>query len=96
MSSSTEVEESIISGFLSTKSEVSISQHCRTDFHGQSLNAGVKLRLFEGFNPIGAFTAEVSFYVQVQMLSSIVEHSCTFGVPGNNGGVSTKLDNNVF
>ena len=67
-----------------------------TVFQGQSLDAGVKLRSFEGFNCIRAFTTVVSFSVLVHMRSSIFEYSCTFGVSGNSGGVSTEPDNNVF
>ena len=95
-SSSTEEGESIISESFSIKSEVRVSRHCMTVFQGQSLDAGVKLRSFEGFNCIRAFTAVISFSVQVQMRSSIVEYSCTFGVSGNSSSVSTEPDNNVF
>ena len=96
ISSSTEEGESIISESFLNKSEVRVSRHCMTVFQGQPFDAGVKLRSFEGFNCIRAFTTVVSFSVQVQMRSSIVEYSCTFGVPVNSGGVSTDPDNNVF
>ena len=82
ISSLTEEGESIISESFSIKSEVRVSRHCMTVFQGQSLDAGVKLRSFEGFNCIRASTAVVSFSVQVQMRSSIVEYSCTFGCRG--------------
>ena len=67
ISSSTEEGESIISESFSIKSEVGVSQQCMTVFQGQSFDAGVKLRSFEGVNCIRAFTAVASFSVQVQM-----------------------------